>query len=165
MFLLHIVNLNIVAPESCVFRELADEAKSYLEQLADRYLPPVASAVAHVRIGEPVQEILAQAAAEKPDLIILPTYDPSFWTRSKAVWNPACNPIVSPLAEQVIRQATCGVFAIAAKTSFNCETAWGRPRTSRPNPGNERAESSAARIVTPPTLHSWLPAASFLILF
>ncbi len=142
VILLHIVNLKVVVPENRVFRELADEAKWHLEQLADRYLPPIASAVAHVRIGEPPQEILAEANAEKPDLIILPTYGPCFWTRLKAVWKPACNPIVSPLAEQVIRQATCGVFVVAAKTSFNCERAWGRPTRGRASPAKEIPKSS-----------------------
>jgi nucleotide-binding universal stress UspA family protein len=128
VILLHVVNLNIVAPENRVFEELALETRCHLERLADQHLPPIASTIAHVRIGEPAKEILAEAQAEKPDLIILPTYGPSFWNRLRAVWNPACNPIVSPLAEKVIREATCGVFVVAAKTRFNCERAWGRPK-------------------------------------
>lgn len=127
VILLHVVHLNIVVPENRVFHELAAEAKSYLERLAEKHLPPVASSIAHVRVGEPASEILAETTAENQDLIILPTYGPSFWDRLKALWKPGCNPIVSSLAEKVIREAKCGVFVVAAKTRFNCEKAWGRP--------------------------------------
>ncbi len=127
VILLHVVNLNIVVPENRVFQELAAEAKSYLERLADQHLPPITSHLSHVRMGEPAEEILAEAQVEKPDFIILPTYSPSLWDRLKAVWKPGCNPIVSRLAERIIREATCGVFVVAAKTRFNCEQAWGRP--------------------------------------
>jgi nucleotide-binding universal stress UspA family protein len=127
VLLLHVVNLNIAPPENRVFHELAAEANAYLRHLADQHLAPIATTVTHVRIGEPAKEILAEAHAENPDLIILPTYGPSFWNRLKAVWNPACYPLLSPLVEKVIRKAGCGVFVVAAKTRFNCQEAWGRP--------------------------------------
>jgi nucleotide-binding universal stress UspA family protein len=129
VILLHVINLNIIAPENRVYQELAAEARAYLRRLAEEHLPPLTAAITHVRIGEPAKAILAEARAENPDLIILPTYGPSFWNRLKAVWKPACNPLVSPLAERVIREATCGVFVVAAKTRFDCEKAWGRPVT------------------------------------
>ena len=131
VILLHVVNLNIVSPLKRVFDELAAEAKSYLDRLADRQFSPSASITIHVRQGEPAAEILAEAANEKPDLIILPTYGASFWNRLKSLWKPACNPVISPMVERVVRQAKCAVFVVAAKTCFNCAQAWGHLGTEK----------------------------------
>jgi len=90
--LLHVVNLNIVTPHNGIHEELGQEAESHLEQLAGKHLHPLASVLIHVRAGSPVQQILAEARAEKVDLIILPTYGPSFWNRLKALCKPAYGP-------------------------------------------------------------------------
>jgi|SRR5208282_262617 len=126
VILLHVVNLNIAAPENRVYEELAQEALSYLERLADKYIHPIASTVAHVRTGRPAEEILAEAKAESVDLIIMPTSGPSFWSRLMGLCRRASNPIVSPLAEKIIREAACDVVLVATKTHMNCEKAWGR---------------------------------------
>jgi len=47
--------------------------------------------------------LLAEAKAESMDLITLPTYGPSFWSRLKGLWTNLCIPPVSALAERVIR--------------------------------------------------------------
>ena len=127
VILLHVVNLNIVAPENHAYEELGREALVYLARLADKHIHPIASTVTHVRTGQPAEEILAEAKAENVDLIILPTYGPSFWNRLTGLWKRASNPIVSPLAEKIIREATCDVFVVAAKTRLNCGRTWGRP--------------------------------------
>jgi nucleotide-binding universal stress UspA family protein len=127
VILLHVVNLNIVAPENRVYDELEREARWHLERLADRYIVPLASTLTHVRTGNLADEILAEASAERADLIIMPSYGPSFWDRLRAVWKPSTGSIVSPLAEKIIRQAPCGVFVAPAKTRVNCERVWGRP--------------------------------------
>ena len=125
--LLHVLNLNILTPENRVYEEHGQEAQWYLESLANKHLHPMASAITHVRVGKPAEEILAEAKAQSVDLIILPTYGPSFWNRLKGLWTNVCVPPVSTLAEKVIREATCGVFVVLAKTRLNCERAWGRP--------------------------------------
>src|SRR5579859_3377491 len=91
LILLHVVHLNIVSPDSRVYDELALQARGYLERLAVQFLHPITSAVIHVRFGRPADEILEEAQAEKVELIILPTYGPSFWSRLVSVWKPgAC---------------------------------------------------------------------------
>ena len=127
IILLHVVNLNIASVENRVYDELGREARCYLEQLADKHIHSIASTVTHVRTGEPAAEILAEAKSEDVDLMILPTYGPSFWQRVTGLWKPAPGPIVSSLAQRLVRDATCAVFVVAAKTRLNCEKAWGRP--------------------------------------
>ena len=131
VILLHVLNLNILAPENRVYEELGQEAQWHLESLANKHLHPMASAITHVRVGKPAEEILAEAKAQSVELIILPTYGPSFWNRLKGLWTNVCIPPVSTLAERVIREAMCGVFVVLAKTRLNCERAWGRPVKNR----------------------------------
>lgn len=131
VILLHVVNPDIVAPENRVYEERGQEARWYLGRLAEKHIHPGASTVTHVRMGKPAEEILAEAKAESVDLIILPTYGPSFWNRLKGLWRNVCIPPLSTLAEKLIREATCGVFVVLAKTRLNCERAWGRPVSGR----------------------------------
>jgi len=124
VILLHVVNLNIPAPENRGYEELGEEAEWCLGRIAQQHIHPAASAITHVRFGRPADEILAEAKAESVGLIILPTYGPSFWNRLRGLWTNVCVPPVSTLAAKVIREATCGVFVVLAKTRFNCEKAW-----------------------------------------
>jgi len=126
--LLHVVHLNIVAPENRVYEELARETQWHLGRLAERYLHPRVRTLLHVRTGRPAEEILAEAKSEQADLIILPTGRVSLWRRLTSLWNPAASPFVSALAAKIIREATCAVFVVGARTRFNCERVWGRPR-------------------------------------
>lgn len=142
VILLHVVNLNVVTSENRVFEELTREARCHLDRLARLHLP-IISTIAHVRIGEPSSEILAEAQVEKPDLIILPTYGPSCWKRLQAVWKPTWNPSVSPLAEKIIREAACGVFVVTAKTRFNCKKAWGRSTLAEAHGTREPCENAS----------------------
>jgi nucleotide-binding universal stress UspA family protein len=144
VILLHVVNVNILAPENRVYEELGQEAQWYLESLANKHVHPLASTITRVRIGKPAEEILAEAKALSVDLIILPTYGPSFWNRLKGLWTNVCIPPVSTLAQRVIREATCGVFVVLAKTRLNCERAWGRPVNHR----NDQS-SAPSRLISP----------------
>src|SRR5260370_33019839 len=124
---LHVVNLNMLAPETRVYDELAREARWYLKRLADQYLEPGISTLVRVRMGNLAEEILAEAGERNVDLVILPTYGPSFWTRLKSLLKKSSIPIACPMVERIVREATCGVFVAVGKTRFNCEQAWGRP--------------------------------------
>ena len=130
--LLHVVHLNIVAPENRVYEEFAREAEWYLGRLAKSYLHPRVSTLLRVRTGRPAEEILAEAKSDKADLIILPTGGPTFWRRLTSLWKAPASPSVSPLAAKIIREAPCAVFVAGAKTRFNCERVWGRPQMHEP---------------------------------
>jgi len=124
--LLHVIDLNIAAPDNRVYHEVAREARGYLERLAHKYVPPIASALLRVRFGEPAEQILEEARTGEAELIILPTYAPSLWDRLVSVWRPDVCRTASPLAEKIIREAACGVFVAGVKSRFDCEKAWGR---------------------------------------
>lgn len=141
VILLHVVHLNIAAPANRIYADLGREAQCYLERLAGKHVHPIATAVAHVRTGAPAEEILAEAKAESVDLIILPTYGPSFLNRLRGLWKPASQPVASRLVERLIREAQCGVFVVMAKTRFNCEKAWGRPEKGSDTPAQAAAPS------------------------
>src|SRR6266853_6756797 len=74
LILLLVVHVNIVAPDNRLYRELALEARLYLERLAKQYVHPITSTILHVRAGRPSEQILEEAKAENVELIILPTY-------------------------------------------------------------------------------------------
>jgi len=117
--LLHVVTLNIAAPERRVYEELGRDARWYLERLARGCLRPDIATSIRVRFGKPAEEIPAEAAAGNADLIILPCYPPSFLSRLFA-------PILPRVVEQVGRKAPCRVFQASAHDRFNCEDVWGR---------------------------------------
>lgn len=150
IILLYVVNLNIVAPETRVYDELASEARWHLGRLAGQYLNPIASALIRIRTGKPAEEILAEAKEQNADLILLPANGPSFWTRLRSLWKTAPVPMVAPVVEKVMREAGCGVFITLGKTRFDCEKAWGRPA----RPGETEAAASE-----PKAKASWAPAA------
>jgi nucleotide-binding universal stress UspA family protein len=117
--LLHVVTLNIAVPEKRVYEELSCDARWYLERLARGCLRPDIATIIRVRFGKVAKEILAEATAGNADLIILPCYPPSFWSRLFA-------PLLPQVVEQVIRRAACRVFRARAHDRFNCEEVWGR---------------------------------------
>lgn len=126
VILLHVVNLNIVAPENRVYEELGRDVYSHLCRLAREYVHPFASTAVRVRAGQPEQEILAEAAEQKADLIILPSWGPSWWARLAASWKRQPDTTLSRWAQNIVRKAACAVSVVNVKTRFNCEEAWGR---------------------------------------
>jgi nucleotide-binding universal stress UspA family protein len=115
--LLHVVTLNIAAPENRVCEELGRDARWYLERLARACLRRDVAAIIRVRVGEPAGEILAEAAAGNTDLIVLPCYRPPSWNR-------LLGPILPGVVEQVTRKAPCHVFRASTHDRFNCEDVW-----------------------------------------
>jgi nucleotide-binding universal stress UspA family protein len=118
--LLHVVTLNIAAPEKGVYEQLGRDAQWHLERLARGCLRPGITTVSRVRFGKPAEEILAEAADGDVDLIVLASKPTSFWSRFVA-------PILPRVVERIVREASCAVFLTTAKKRFNCETMWGRP--------------------------------------
>jgi nucleotide-binding universal stress UspA family protein len=118
--LLHVVTLNIAAPEKGVYEQLGRDAQWHLERLARGCLHPGITTISRVRFGKPAEEILAEAADGNVDLIVLASKPPTFWSRFVA-------PILPRVVERIVREASCGVFLTTAKKWFNCENIWGRP--------------------------------------
>jgi nucleotide-binding universal stress UspA family protein len=119
VILLHVLELNILAPDNRVYEELARPAAGYLARLARACLPAHSDVRIHVRVGRPAEEIVAEARAEQVDLIILAAGRPSLWKQLLA-------PIIAPTVEKILRQAPCAVLVANAQTRFNCVVAWGR---------------------------------------
>ena len=126
VILLHVVNLNIIAPENRVYEELGREVYSHLGRLAHEYIHPFASTAVRVRAGQPEREILAEAAEQKADLIILPSWGPSWWARLTAFGRSLADASLPRWARNIVRKAACAVSVVNAKTRFNCEKTWGR---------------------------------------
>jgi nucleotide-binding universal stress UspA family protein len=145
--LLHVIGLRVAAPENRVYDELVQEARWYLQRLADQHIDRSASTLIRVRIGNPAEEILAEAKAEGVTLILLTSHGPSCRTRLKLLWKPVSGAVLSSSAGKLIREAPCDVFVLPAKTRFNCERVWGRPtdnalqRSAVPCPSNRPPSS------------------------
>jgi nucleotide-binding universal stress UspA family protein len=126
VILLHVLNLNIMAPENRIYEELAQIALGHLERLAREYMQPGVSVLYHVRTGAPVKEILAEAQAEGADLMILSTSggsgrkpnNSSFWKRLFATLFPG-------MGQRLAQVSPCPLLVMHAETSFNCEEHWG----------------------------------------
>jgi nucleotide-binding universal stress UspA family protein len=145
LILLHVIHLNIVAPDNRLYEDLVLEARWYLERLAEQYVHRLTSTILHVRVGERAEQVLEEAKAEEVELIIVSNFGPSLWGRLVSVWKPGVCRMVSPLAERIIRDATCGVFVASVKTRFNCEKEWGRAmRKNGLAPDGSRRSSEAS---------------------
>jgi nucleotide-binding universal stress UspA family protein len=116
--LLHVVTLNIAVPENRIYEELGADGRWYLERLARGCLCRDVASIIRVRLGKPAEEILAEAVAWDADLIVLPTYVPSFWGRLLAR-------ILPDAVAQVTRKAPCRVFRVSVKGRFDCSDVWG----------------------------------------
>ncbi|MGD1032493.1 MAG: universal stress protein [Opitutaceae bacterium] len=92
-------------------------AELLLARLAGEFVRPAVEASPRVRIGDPCEEILAEATANDVDLILLPTFIPSIWRR----WlGPRC----AETARNLITQASCRVLVVDVRTHFNCFRRW-----------------------------------------
>jgi nucleotide-binding universal stress UspA family protein len=117
VILLHVLNLNILAPESRIYGDHCRAARRRLDRLAREYVHPLVDTAVRVRAGDPFDEIVAEAREQHVQLIILPTFQCSFWKRLFA-------PVVPRVAEKLARRAPCPVYAIRVETAFNCEERW-----------------------------------------
>jgi nucleotide-binding universal stress UspA family protein len=142
--LLHVVALNILAPESRIYDELAAEAREHLKRLCRENLPSVAAPIMQIRYGKVVHEILTEIEEEKADLVLLPTHGPSFAERLSSVWRRAASPVMSKGVDQIMRRAGCAIFIAASKTQFDCDWEWGRPNVASGNSKTRERERSEA---------------------
>jgi hypothetical protein len=69
-------------------------------------------------VGNPFDEIVREAREQQVQFILVPTFASSFWRRLLA-------PLAHRVAERLAADAPCPVFALRAKTPFNCEERWG----------------------------------------
>ena len=141
LILLHVVKLNILAPENRVYEELCQEAEWQLKQLAAHYVQPTVETRLRVRVGNPSEEIMAEAAEQQVNLIVLPLPQPSFWKRLLA-------PILPRTTGKLMEKAPCPVFALPVKNLFNCEEHWSLGREVRAPQGNRPAGISPVRAST-----------------
>jgi nucleotide-binding universal stress UspA family protein len=126
VILLHVLNLNIVAPENRIYDELAQIARWHLERLAREYLQPAVSVLFHMRAGAVAEEIMAEAQAQGADLMILSASggsrrkpnNPSFWKRLFATLFPG-------VGQRLAQLSPCPLLITHAETSFNCQERWG----------------------------------------
>jgi len=125
--LFHAVHLNVFPIEGRIHEELALEAREYLQRIAAEWLPTNVPTRISVRMGEPAQELLAEARSEHVHLIVLPTFGPSIWRRMKFALKPLAEAPVSPFVQQIIREAECGVMVTTVQHPFDCERSWRRP--------------------------------------
>jgi nucleotide-binding universal stress UspA family protein len=121
VILLHVVNLNVVPMGSGQCEELAAEAHWHLQQMAVRYVDPDITPVVHVRIGKPVEEVLAEAKAENVDLIMVPIPRQANEKPLVSLWRGLFG-----LGERLLRVSPCPVQIVHAETCFNCQERWGR---------------------------------------
>jgi len=133
--LLHVITLNILAPERRIYDELASEAHSALARLAQQYLPSAGSLETRVRFGNVVDEILTEAETDQSDLIIIPIHRKQELTALRAGV-----PLKSRGLERILREAGCGVCVAGSAIWFNCERAWRRPDAKAPARNEANAE-------------------------
>jgi nucleotide-binding universal stress UspA family protein len=126
--LLNVVTLNILAPETRLYDELAAESRFHLECIAEQYLPAAVSKTVRVRFGKPAEELLKQSREEPVDLIVLPNNGCSFLRRMISRGKCAFNPSIWPLIKRLARQSADDVVVVSSKSHFDCEKIWGRPR-------------------------------------
>ena len=113
-----VVLLHVLGPRSAAGGKEADTARRHLEQLSRDFMRSSVEALPRVRAGIPHEEIFAEAAATRADLILLPVYPPSIWRRLAGRG-------YGSTARNVVSGAPCGVFVVNVRTQFNCLRRWG----------------------------------------
>jgi nucleotide-binding universal stress UspA family protein len=88
-------------------------AESLLERVGSEYVRPTVEVSVRVRVGIPHEEILAEATTSDVDLILMPTFTPSIWSRWFGV---RCG----DTARNLISEAACRVLVADMRTHFNC---------------------------------------------
>lgn len=111
--LLHVVNGR--ATEGNLVESCSRVAEKHLERLARKLIDPCLSPRLCIRIGKPVQEILAEVKQSNVDLVVLTRYGAS--SVRKRLFRPR-------LAEKVLSAAPCNVSLLHVETRFNCEKQW-----------------------------------------
>jgi nucleotide-binding universal stress UspA family protein len=115
--LLHVLDLRPDSPFRSVSEVDRRLAERLLQRIARDNVVATVEARFRVRIGIPHEEIAAEAAAAKADLILLPVFAPSFWRRMTGSG-------YGETARGLVADAPCGVFVVDARTRFNCKRHW-----------------------------------------
>ena len=114
--LLNVVNLNIARVESRIYREVCAESEAALKKLAKHFFGDSPSVRTNIRVGQPHEEIVAEAEAELSELIIMASPKPARWKRflglgtvERVVRNARCPTLVLPrvwkITPELYRQA------------------------------------------------------------
>ncbi len=103
--LLHVVNLNILAPVAGLYDDICCEAERHLEWLRRKYVNPAVATRVRVRMGKTLDEIMAEATESGAKLILLPTFEPPAWKRFFL-------PLVPKTVEKLVQNASCPVFVV-----------------------------------------------------
>jgi nucleotide-binding universal stress UspA family protein len=119
-----VVLLHVVDPRSAAADSERRRAHRHLEHLARDFVRSSIEVLPRVRAGLPHEEIFAEAAEAKADLILLPVYPPSIWRR-------IMGPGYGSTARNVVSGASCGVFVVNVRTSFNCLRRWSTRASTR----------------------------------
>jgi nucleotide-binding universal stress UspA family protein len=138
--LLHVVNLNLAAPDRRVDDEVCAEAQWHLERLREEYVDAGAKVVTRVRMGRPGDEILAEAKEQEADLIVVPTGGSAGGARRtwwSCLWAAVCPGVVGRL----LRYGWFPLLIVHGETWLNCHRRWGRRHeTIEPGLGRLRPE-------------------------
>lgn len=101
-----------------------ERARIHLEHLARDFMRSSIEVRPRVRAGLPHEEIFAEAAEAKADLILLPVFTPPIWRR-------LVGPGPGSTTRNVVSGASCGVFVVNVRTRFNCLRHWGAQASPR----------------------------------
>ena len=119
--LLHVLTLNIAAPENGVYERLAQEAYWHLEQMARQFLRPDIATVLRVRFGEPVEQILAEAEAQKADLLIVPVAHRPERKRWSSLGERLLGQWSGGTSQRLVRRAPCPVLIVPSAPSLDSQ--------------------------------------------
>jgi nucleotide-binding universal stress UspA family protein len=117
--LLHVLDRRATATPSTVRDRDQYRARQHLERIGREYLRHTLEASSRVRTGIPHEEIAAEAKAMNADLILLPIFAPSIWSK-----------LTGTRHGETVRnlpQCTSGlVFVIDVRARFNCFRNWAK---------------------------------------
>ena len=114
--LLNVVNLKVARLESRNYNEVCAKSEAALKKLARLFFGDSPSVRINVRVGQPHEEIIAEADEELSELIIMASPKPACWKRflglgtvERVVRNARCPTLVLPriwkIAPEQYRQA------------------------------------------------------------
>ena len=111
--LLHVVRA--MAPGTKGLEGNAPAVEKHLERLARKFIRSRAAPRLCVRVGEPAEEILAEARQSQADLIVLTSY------KDLSVWN---RPFQPGIIGKVLSAEPCAISVLRVRTYFNCQEQW-----------------------------------------
>jgi len=127
--LLNVVNLNVVTLEGRIYDEVCAESEAALKKLAKHFFGDSPSVRINVRVGQPHEEIVAEAEAELSELIIMASPKPSRWkqflglgTVERVVRNARCPTLVLPRVWKITPEQYR--HAMRPRSDTRSNTAW-----------------------------------------